>query len=430
MKQKILLTYIESGFGHISSLDSIHAALEEQYSDVYDIQKSYIMRDDGLPHLQRMEKFIIKQVQNTNRLPWFGDFAFTVIRFFGSDHLMRFFHRQMNGKSWKEGLAALEKRKPDVIVTNHYFTNMLAVDYKQKIDPEVKIINYNPDCTLHTFWDKRDGIFVVNNKYAFDRALKFKFKKENLREVAPCVRECVEQCNLTRQELREKHGLPQDKFTVAIADGGYMMGRGPKFAKALIKSGLPITMLVIAGDNEERYEEFTAIAEGRGKLKLGEGATLKVYRFMKEAYELYGAADLLLTKGGPNAVLDSIYMDTPVMINYSPHVIEKGTVRTYIRELGCGEKQGNRKKAVKRISQMMTDRTDLDAYAENIKKLKEKGNGASAVAAIIDGLAKEQREARRDRGIIYDCDNADDDKPQAEGVESVGAEHSEMTSSQ
>ena len=48
MKQKILLTYVESGFGHISSMDSIYDALCEKYGDVYDIQKSYILTEDGL----------------------------------------------------------------------------------------------------------------------------------------------------------------------------------------------------------------------------------------------------------------------------------------------------------------------------------------------------------------------------------------------
>ena len=51
MKQKILLTYVESGFGHISSMDSIYDALCEKYGDVYDIQKSYILTEDGFKNL-------------------------------------------------------------------------------------------------------------------------------------------------------------------------------------------------------------------------------------------------------------------------------------------------------------------------------------------------------------------------------------------
>ncbi len=419
MKQKILMTFVESGFGHISSMESIYDALVDGYSDTYDIVKSFIMREDDLPHLKRLEKFLVKQVQNTNKISWFGDFIFTIVRILGSDHIMRFVHRQLAFKAWREGMQALIKRNPDIIVTNHYFTNMLAVDYRAKHNPHVRIINYNPDCTLHTFWDHRDGIFVVNNKGAFDKALKYKFKKDNLRLVTPCVRECIEKCDMTREQLRDKYGLPQDKFTVALADGGYMMGRGHKFAKALIKAGLPITLLVIAGSNEERYNEFKAIEEGRDKLKVSDGMTLKVYSFMPEAYELYGAADVFLTKGGPNAVLDSIYMNTPVMINYTPHVIEKGTVKTYIGEFGCGETAYKIKKAVKRIAHLINDRSDLDKYRANIDKLKAAGNGSRSVARIIDSEGEIQREEDRQRGILYDCDKRDTRAAAADSAKTI-----------
>lgn len=404
MKQKILMTFVESGFGHVSSMDSIYGALCDNYSDLYDIEKSYIMHDDGFPALTKMEKFLVKEVENTNKIPGFGKFIFPFIQLLGGHKLMRFFHRQMAVKSFREGLAAIKLREPNVIVTNHYFSNLLAVEYKRRIDPDVIVINYNPDNTLHSFWDKRDGVFIVNNARAFRKALKMGFKPDNLRQVNPCVRECVERNTMSRKELREKYGLPSDKFTVVVADGGYMAGRGPKFARAIIKKGLPITLCVLAGNNEERYNEFKAIEEGRGRLKVKPEMTLKVYKFMPDAYELYGAADIFLTKGGPNAVLDSIYMHTPVMINYCPHVIEEATKRMFIKELGCGEVAFKKYRAIKRIKQLMADDSDFYRYYENIDKFLAIGNGANAVADIIDAEATKKRKELLERGVVYDCD--------------------------
>lgn len=434
------MTFIESGFGHISSMDSIYGELLEEYGEEYDIQKSYIMREDGFPHLMRMERFFSKQVENTNKIPGFGKFIFFFIHLLGAHKLMRFVHRQIAYKAFREGLEAIKRRKPDVIVTNHYFTNMLAVDYKRRVDPNVVVVNYNPDCTMHSIWDKRDGIFIVNCKLAMDKALKFKFDPKNLRKVNPCVRKCVEQNTATRAELREKYGLPQDKFTVTIADGGYMFGRGPKYARKLIKRGLPITLCIIAGKNEARYKEFSAIAEGKSRVKLKNGMTLKVYRFLPEAYELYGASDVFLTKGGPNAVLDSIYMHTPVMINYTPHVIEEATVKEYIKGLECGETAFTPKKAIKRIEKFMADRADLDRYEANIEKFLTAGNGAAAVAQIIiDELHK--RDANTDTDDAYDkrdaafaSETGDGAEPEAQGMEKPSApehgdgENAEQTS--
>lgn len=394
MKQKILLTYVESGFGHISSMDSIYDALCQKYSDDYDIEKSYILTEDGYKNLTRMNKFLIKQVQNTNKVPYFGRMIFPFISLLGGQKLTRFFHRQLAHTSFMQGLEAIKRRKPDVIVSNHYFTNMLAVEYKHRIDPDVVVINYNPDPTLHTFWDKRDGVFIVNNPYAYTKALKYRFKENNLRLVTPCVRKCVEDTALTRVELREKFDLPRDKFTVVIADGGYMLGRGPKFAKALIKSGLPITLCVIAGNNKKRYDKFKAIADGKAKLKISPEMTLRVYEFLPNAYELYGAADVFLTKGGPNAVLDSLYMHTPVMINYCPHVIEAATVKVFINEHGCGSTVYGKRKAIGMIRKYMADNSELVRFTQNIDELLADGNGSTAVADIIKAETDKQAKIR------------------------------------
>ncbi len=407
MKQKILLTYVESGFGHISSMDGIYDALCEKYGDAYEIEKSFILTDDGFKNLVRMNKFLIKQVQNTNKIPYFGRFIFPIISLLGGQKVMRFFHRQLAHKSFKQGLDAIVRRKPDVILTNHYFTDLLAVEYKRRIDPDVVVINYNPDPTLHTFWDKRDGLFIVNNPIAHRKALKYKFDPDKLRLVTPCVRKHVENNTLTREQLRDKFDLPPDKFTVVIADGGYMLGRGAKFARAIVKSGLPITLCVIAGKNQKRFKEFKAIELGTSKLKTAPSMTFRAYEFLENAYELYGAADVFLTKGGPNAVIDSIYMHTPVMIDYCPHVIEAGTKELFIKEHGCGETAFTKRKAIKRIRGFMKDKTPLMQYEDNIQMLIEEGNGATAVADIINAEAKNRRLADLARGILCDAEDCE-----------------------
>ena len=103
-------------------------------------------------------------------------------------------------------------------------------------------------------------------------------------------------------------------------------------------------------------------------------------------------------------MLDSIYMHTPVMVNLCPHMIEEMTVKYFIDEHGCGERAFHKGKTVKRIAALMKDRSDLDRYCENIDKFLSYGNGASAVAAIIDEEAAKQRASDAERGVYYDCD--------------------------
>lgn len=129
--------------------------------------------------------------------------------------------------------------------------------------------------------------------------------------------------------------------------------------------------------------------------------TFKAYEFLPNAHELYGAADIFLTKGGPNAVLDSIYMHTPVMINYCPHVIEAATVKVFINEHGCGESVFRKNKAIKRIRKFIDDRTELERYEKNIDELIADGNGSAAVADIIRAEAEKQRLACEANGVYF-----------------------------
>ena len=388
MKQKILLTLIESGYGHISSMEGIYSSLEKKYSDAFDIEKSYIMHEDELPNLTWLERFFCNQVVHTHKSPIFSKFAFSFINAMGGNLFMRFIHSKFMRKSFREGLKALEKRAPDVIVTNHYFTEILACEYKRRIDPNVRIVNYNPDSTCISLWDRRADAFIVNSETARKAAKRRRFKDDIVRLVAPCVRSGPANNLLTKEELRDKFELPQDKFTVTVADGAYFSGKGPKYAHEIIKSGLPMTLCILAGSNEAMYKEFDDIANGVGKIKKPDGMTIKVFKFMPEAYELYGASDVFLTKAGSVAMLDSLFMRTPVMVNFCPNAVEKAAAKDYVKTRRLGEMAKSPKKTVKRFAALIENRSLLDDYKDGIEKIIKEGNGADDIADIIVEQAK------------------------------------------
>ena len=82
-KKKVLRTYMESGMGHITSIKSISDNLKRLYPDDFEIIDSYIMQEDGDKSKIKMEKFIIKQTQNTNKIKGFGNFVFFLMNCLG-----------------------------------------------------------------------------------------------------------------------------------------------------------------------------------------------------------------------------------------------------------------------------------------------------------------------------------------------------------
>ena len=63
MKKRILLTYMESGMGHITSIKSISDALKKYNDGNLELIDSYIMQEDKNPILLKFNNFIINQTK-------------------------------------------------------------------------------------------------------------------------------------------------------------------------------------------------------------------------------------------------------------------------------------------------------------------------------------------------------------------------------
>lgn len=117
-------------------------------------------------------------------------------------------------------------------------------------------------------------------------------------------------------------------------------------------------------------------------------------KFTPSAYELYGASDIFITKAGPNSVLDSLYMGTPVLIDFYAHPIEKGTANLFVRQLKCGIEVNKTRHIVKSVTFLYEHPKFVQELKDNIKKsIKKENDGAKQTADIIYGeaLKKETR---------------------------------------
>ncbi len=381
-KQKILITFIESGFGHITSARSISDSLKTKYGNKYDIEDCYIMK--GSKNGLKFEKFLTHQTQATNKIRGYGFFILGLLKLFGGVHLMRGIHRSLFRKYTKTIMAEFEKRKPKVIVSTHYFLTFCASEYKAKVDKDCIVVTYNPDNNVHTWWDGRD-IFINNNEDATKEAIeKHKFKKENVKSVPFTARKAIIESNLTKDEYREKLGIDKDRFCVVVADGGYALGKCKKVTKELLKTDRKITIVSVAGKNEKVLNYFK-------KLQVKDNIKFMPMPFLTNIYEYYGAADLFITKAGPNAILDCVYMGTPILVDYYPHPIEKATKHLFVDSFGCGEYISSPRKIRKRVEEFVDNPKLLEDYAKNTKKVDKNKNGANDIADIIDAELSKQK---------------------------------------
>ena len=335
MKKKVLMTYMESGMGHITSITSISDNLKALYGDEFEIVDSYIMQEDHDKTLKKFENLIIKQTKNTNKIKGFGNFIFFFIKLIGGVKTMRFLHRTLFKKYTDATLKAFEKRNPDIIVSTHYFMTFCALEYKKRINKNVKVITYNPDNNVHIWWDNREHLFLVNNENAFYEAIgKRKFNPALVKQVFYTARDEIVNFNLTKEQAREKLGIDKNKFCVIVADGAYACAKSKKITDQLLKTDKPLTLIMLAGKNEKLLKHYNNLKE---KNKVKPNIDFIVLPFTKTIYEYYKAADVFVTKAGPNAILDSVFMGTPIIVDYYAHPIEKATTKLFVDNYGVGK---------------------------------------------------------------------------------------------
>jgi UDP-N-acetylglucosamine:LPS N-acetylglucosamine transferase len=379
-KPKLLLTYIESGMGHITSMQAVKEGLEKRHCDEFELKDFYPMNDDG--KAKKYEEFQIKQVFNTNTVPGFGKFIFVLLEIFGRQFFLRLFHRTLLKGSTDSVVARYAAEKPDVIVSTNHYTTFCALEYQKRYDKNVMVATYNPDNNTHVWWDNREKLFIVNNDMAYREARRRGFPESSLKKVSYTVRNKLVNCTLTKAECRAKYNLPADKFTVIVADGAYAMANAKDFALELFCTEKPITVLFIAGKNEALYENMLKIkdilaAHGR------DNVTLEVYPFMPDIHELYRAADVFVTKGGPNSIFDSVYMGTPVIVNYCSQPMEQKSYVLWVKTLGCGVGCFKKRKIRPLIESYIDNPALLDEYRKNVKKFEGMPSGSDAIADII-----------------------------------------------
>lgn len=385
-KYKVLVTYVEAGMGHIISAEAVANALEKYYPDEVEVVRCNIFTDTNDKLLIKYQQFLIDEVKKSNKHP-FHMFYLKLLRMrlFPRQHSLVFAHATIFLKEKKKVIAIMKDFDPDMVFNTHFVPLHFAIEAQKKhYGGHFLTAVYNPDPNTHGWWDNRGDLSAFNNQGAYVEAVRNGFKPENCLLTRFVLRENVMQTTKDKVTLRRKHGLPEDQFTITLASSAYAGGNLRSFADRILRINRRFTLLVITGSNDDVYEEMNAKVGQTGNVDL------RVYRFVPEAHELYGASDIFITKAGPNAILDSVFMDTPVMTNFCASIIEQVTKAYYIDEHKTGVHYQNPDDAADFLLRCMDNPAMLEPYIENCRAFIRDHTGGEK--EIADAIVKKLRE--------------------------------------
>lgn len=315
----ILFLFSDTGGGHRSAAEAIIEALRLEYDGRITTEMVDIIKDYAPPPLNQFPAWYPYLVKNPE--------------------LWGFGYRLSNGQrqvdfiinsTWpyvRQSIKKLIAKNPtDLIVSVHPLANTPVLRALGKHRPR-HISVVTDIVTTHAFWyDRRTDMCLVATEGAYQRALSFKLKPEQLRIVGLPVSDRFCKPPGDTAALRRQLGWPQDKPVVLLVGGGEGMGPVEKTAAAIAEAELPLTLVIIAGRNRKLKERLES--------KTWPIPTF-VYGFVSNMPDFMAAASVLVTKAGPGTVSEALNAGLPMILYSRLPGQEDGNI-AYVTEMGAG----------------------------------------------------------------------------------------------
>ncbi len=386
-KIRVLFPYVEAGFGHIMPMKSIDRAFRAKYGDKVEVVSSKFYTETNDSNLIKYEKMISRQVRLYNRAPLIGHLGSLASAVFGVRLSTFACMKLMSPIACKKGIEHMRELKPDIVFSTHWASNYCA----EKLSKEEKpyTVMYCPDAQLNELFEYPCDLMLISMPYGYEKALRKKrYNIHNFKMVPFLIRNEAFEIDTDKKRLRKKLGLPEDNFTVVLAEGGYGIGKMDKMTRELLKEKIPLTVIAVCGTNKKLYDRMK-------EYKSTEYVKFQPFSFVENILEYEAAADIFCGKSG-NILAESTFFGNPSIVTHCANLIEHNIADHYMNTVGCTIKQFNVKKAVALIRDFARDESLIKPYRD--AAVSYHGNfGAEKTADLLWEIIKEKYPEINDR---------------------------------
>lgn len=274
----------------------------------------------------------------------------------------------------------LERERPDVVVCTHAFPCGAMAEYKKAYPDAPPVVGIVTDFAVHSFWinDEIDA-YAVATQDMRDRMIARGVEPERIAVTGIPVLPQFSRNGETRESLRARLGLPQDRDVVLMMGGGLGLGPIVAMMKELGALDTPVCVVVIVGRNKRLEARVLEAARGIDY-------PLRVLRFVDNVYDYMHAADVLLTKPGGLTSAEALVAGVPMLLFKPLPGQEERNVR-YLTENDVAIRARNPADLTRVVREMIADRPRRERMARSIAHIA-RPNAARDVAATIVSLAQ------------------------------------------
>ena len=361
MKKIMILMADRTGTGHKSSANAIEKRLKMMGYEVKQVNCFKLMGKAG----QRLENCYIPL---TTKHPYIWKVGYTISQMFTNTlHSIMYKHLK------KTLLNELQDYKPDLIISVHgMFTK--AVSKLLRVN-NLKIpfmINAIDLVNSPKVWrDKNADIMFLPTEKIKEQYIKLGFDEKKLVVSGFPIREDIIRPTVPKQIT--------DKVNILMVNTSVNLKKNIKFAKEITKLD-NANIKFVCGRDEKLY---TRLLKEQEENKLP--STIKILGFVTNMNELLSECHILLTKAGPNMILEGTRNGSAVIV--TGHIPgQEAKNYQYITENEYGLKCENPKKIYALVKNAI-ESGKINEFLTNAAHSKY-NDGAIIIATVIDNYLK------------------------------------------
>jgi 1,2-diacylglycerol 3-beta-galactosyltransferase len=264
----------------------------------------------------------------------------------------------------KELKKLIKERNPDLVVSVHPMVNHLTARALKELRRRTPFLVVITDpVTLHRAWIAKDvDQYFVATKEAAQNCEHYGMISKKIKMLGMPIDPKFAKRDFEKAQARFDDLLDPEYFTVMLMGGGEGAGNMYKIIKAIVKSGLKVQLIVVAGRNLRLEKKIRAMAETSPH-------PIVVFGFTDKVAELMSESDLLITKAGPGSIAEGLAMNLPMIITAWLPGQEEGNVEFVVRE-GLGRVSEDPSEVVNIIESLM-DSPEFEKMKRNIKRVRK-----------------------------------------------------------
>ncbi|MCS6801920.1 MAG: glycosyltransferase [Chloroflexota bacterium] len=274
----------------------------------------------------------------------------------------------------RRGRVLLRRYQPDVIVSVHALVIRPMVKAAQAEGVATPMVVVIPDLVrFHCSWVRGEvERYTAPTPEGADLLVTYGVPRDRIVLTGIPVGRAFATPSDPRQ-LRVALGLDPTRLTVLVIGGGEGTGNLPALVNVIDQAGLPIQLLVVTGRNQRAKAAIDS-------LPLFTPA--KVFGFAHNMPDLIKASDIVVSKGGPQSIVECLAAGRPLLITHVLPGQEEGNDE-WVERHGAGYRTRTPAQVVQALRKLTQQPAELARLTEGARRLGRPDAARRAAEVIL-----------------------------------------------